>query len=114
MFIHFSWGVCTPLGSVLPPSLASRVRGTASAPIKTSSSLHPYFTTSISRCFFISLQYNRCASIRGENEFQPALRRNPHRLRAPLLGRQHYGTLRASLLLRGVCLFGPLPSRSPQ
>src|SRR3989442_10628537 len=50
----------------------------------------------------------------GSNEFQPALRRNPHRLRAPLLGRQYYRALRASLLLRSVCLFGPLPSRSPQ
>src|SRR6267143_754078 len=50
----------------------------------------------------------------GRNEFQPALRRNPHRLRAPLLGRQYYRALRASLLLRSVCLFGPLPSRSPQ
>src|SRR6267378_5810796 len=44
-------------------------------------------------CFHICLQYNRCASIRGRNEFQPAARRNPNRLRAPLLGRQHYGTV---------------------
>src|SRR6267143_2468323 len=44
-------------------------------------------------CFPICLQYNRCASIRGRNEFQPAARRNPNRLRAPLLGRQHYGTV---------------------
>src|SRR5260370_14699597 len=51
-------------------------------------------------CFPACLQYNRCASIRGRNEFPPASRRNPHRLRAPLLGRQHYGNLRAPLLLR--------------
>src|SRR5229473_1891619 len=42
-------------------------------------------------CFLACLQYNRCAYLRGRNEFQ-----------------------RASLLLRSVCLFGPLPSRSPQ
>src|SRR6266566_2239033 len=76
---------------------------------------HPAFVTSLHLCFITSFfHYNRCASIRGRNEFPPASRRNPHRLRAPLLGRQHHGALRASLVLRRVCLFGPLPSRSPQ
>src|SRR5260370_37900340 len=93
-------GCVPPLGSVLPPSLARRVRETASAPIKTSSSLHLYFTTSISRCFFISLQYNRCASIRGRDEFQPALLRPRPRRRAPLPGRERQRTRSASRLLR--------------
>src|SRR5260370_95615 len=76
---------------------------------------HPAFVTSLHLCFITSFfHYNRCASIRGRNEFPPAIRRDPHRLRAPLLGRQHHGALRASLVLRRVCLFGPLPSRSPQ
>src|SRR5260370_4635699 len=64
--------------------------------------------------FLPSLQYNRCAFIRGRNEFQPAFRRDTNRLRAPLLGRQYHRTLRASLLLRRVRFVGPLPSRSPQ
>src|SRR5712664_846188 len=64
--------------------------------------------------FLPSLQYNRCAFIRGRNEFQPAFRRDTNRLRAPLLGRQHHRTLRASLLLRRVRFVGPLPSRRPQ
>src|SRR2546427_6583233 len=43
-------------------------------------------------CFSTSLQYNRCASIRRENEFPPAFRRDTNRLRPSLLGRQHHGT----------------------
>src|SRR6267378_5750538 len=91
-------------------SLAPRPPGAARGHVRP----YLYFLTSLHRCFYISLQYNRCASIRGRNEFQPASRRNPHRFRAPLLGRQHHRTLRASLLLRRVRFFGPLPSRSPQ
>ncbi len=51
-------------------------------------------------CFFSSVHYNRCASMRRKNELPPAIRRNPHRLRAPLLGRQHHGNFRAPFLLR--------------
>src|SRR5712691_2219235 len=63
-------------------------------------SLLPYLVPSLLPCFLTSLQYNRCASIRGENEFQPATRRDTYRLRAAFLGRQHHGNLRAPLLLR--------------
>src|SRR5260370_31814336 len=65
-------------------------------------------------CFLACLRYNRCASIRGRNEFPPAFRRNPHRLRAPLLGRQHYGHLRAPLLLRRFRLPRQLSARKAE
>src|SRR6266567_1091758 len=106
--IHANWGGCTPWRFYSPNTpLAGKARN-LSRP-------HPAFGTSLHLCFIASFfHYNRCASIRGRNEFPPAFRRNPHRLRAPLLGRQHHGALRASLVLRRVCLFGPLPSRSPQ
>src|SRR5712692_7302932 len=71
----------------LPSSVifpASPLRGTARRHVCS----YLYVLTSLHRCFFISLQYNRCACIRGRNEFQPASRRNTNRLRAPLLGRQ--------------------------
>src|SRR6266568_5075149 len=76
---------------------------------------HPAFVTSLHLCFITSFfHYNRCASIRGRNEFPPAIRRNPHRLRAPLLGRQHYGNLRAPLLLRRVRLPRQLSPRKAE
>src|SRR3989441_10943929 len=62
----------------------------------------------------VNFQYNRCASIRGRNEFPPAPRRDTNRLRASVLGRQYQRTLRAPLLLRRVRLFGPLPPRKAE
>src|SRR6266699_807647 len=87
-------GGCTPWRFYSPNTpLAGKARNLARP--------HPAFVTSLHLCFITSFfHYNRCASIRGRNEFPPAFRRNPHRLRAPLLGRQHHGNLRAPLLLR--------------
>src|SRR5229473_6544462 len=73
-------------------------------------SLPPYFVPFLTSFF----HYNRCASIRGTNEFQPASRRDPNRLRAPLLGRQYYRTLRACLILWRAGRSGHLSPRSSQ
>src|SRR5216683_3256783 len=70
-------------------------------------SLPPYFVPFLTSFF----HYNRCASIRGTNEFQPASRRDTNRLRAPLLGRQHHGNLRAPILLRRLRLPRQLSTR---
>src|SRR5260370_9005866 len=96
--------------STLNATLAKNMGGGAPRFMPFLTSLLHYIFAS----FLPSLQYNRCAFIRGRNEFQPAFRRDTNRLRAPLLGRQCHRTLRASLLLRRVRFVGPLPSRSPQ
>src|SRR5436309_25345 len=44
--------------------------------------------------------YHPASHPRRRHELYSASRRNPHRLRASLLGRQHHGNLRATLLLR--------------
>src|SRR3989441_13253510 len=62
----------------------------------------------------VNFQYNRCASIRGRNEFPPAPRRDTNRLRASLLGRQHQRDLRAPLLLRRVRLSRQLSPRKAE
>src|SRR5437899_6861029 len=46
--------------------------------------------------------YHPASHPRRRHELYSASRRNPHRLRASLLGRQHHGNLRAPLLLRRV------------
>src|SRR6266478_4742252 len=76
--------------------------------------LFPCPTIPLPPCFLTSLPYNRCACIGGRNEFQPASRRNRHRLRAPLLGRQYYRTLRACLILWRAGRSGHLSPRSSQ
>src|SRR5438132_2663376 len=48
------------------------------------------------------------------HELYPKARRNPHRLRASLLGRQHHGNLRASLLLRCIRLTRQLSPRKAE
>src|SRR6266699_1219 len=62
----------------------------------------------------VNFQYNRCASIRGRNEFPPALRGDKNRFRAALLGRQHQRNLRAPLLLRRVRLSRQLSPRKAE
>src|SRR5260370_7409093 len=92
-FMHFM-GRRTPQTRLSSPTASSgERRGAPSACV----------FTSLHSCFSASLQYNRCASIRGRNDFQPTSRRNTNRLRAPLLGRQHHRNLRTPLLLRRLC-----------
>src|SRR6266478_3138916 len=62
----------------------------------------------------VNFQYNRCASIRGRNEFPPAPRRDTNRLRASLLGRQHQRDFRAPLVLRRVRLSRQLSPRKTE
>src|SRR6266478_3998491 len=76
--------------------------------------LSPCPTIPLPPCFLTSLQYNRCASIRGKDEFQPAFRGDTDRLRAPFLGRQHHGNLRAPILLRRLRLPRQLSSRKAE
>src|SRR6266478_83352 len=90
------------LTSIPPDSLTSLLP----FPPTSFPSLLPYIFASL----LPSLQYNRCASIRGRNELQPASRRDPNRLRASLLGRQHHRDLRAPFLLwrlRLACQLSP-------
>src|SRR5260370_22518835 len=77
-------GGCTPWRFYSPnPPLAGKARNLARP--------HPPIVTSLHLCFITSFfHYNRCASIRGRNEFPPASRPNPHPPLAPPLAPPHH------------------------